>query len=149
MLSKEEADSIVEGLDKSIGERLHWRLDNPKWQRYRFKVPVVCNSVAGEMFLAGHANPYTWGFVFLGPSEETIRKISTPHEGHSHPDRTLAGLFHKHYHTGGKEAVWTYVPLDITWDDFNQALLDFASECRITFLYEPERLAFQGDIREG
>lgn len=149
MLTEQEADSIVNEAVKTIGERLIWQLDNQRRQKYRFKVPVVCDAVIGQLYLLGHAGPYTWGFVLLGPSGETLRKISTPHEGHRHPDKSPVGSHHKHYHTGEKEAVWTYQPPDIAWDDFNQALLDFAAECRITFLYTPEPLLFGSERERG
>jgi hypothetical protein len=147
MMTREEADRIVNESEKTIGERIVWRLDNQRRQKYRFRVPVICDDVLGQIFLMGQAGPPNkWGFVLLGPSGETLRKISAPHDGHRHPDQTTAGRYHKHYHTGERTAVWTYEPDDIRWDDFNRALLDFAAECRITFLYTPEPLLFSSGL---
>lgn len=148
VLSKDEADHIVH-LPKSIGEPIRWRLHQRKHQRYRFDVRVIAPDFEGSLRLAGTASPEKWSFVLLGPNNERLRKISTPHSGHLHPDLTEADPRHKHYWAGDDEDWWTYVPDDIRWESPNTALIDFVRECHIVLMHEAPVITFQTEMTEG
>lgn len=81
------------------------------------------------------------------PGNVRLRKISSPHPGHLHPDGSEASPQHKHYWTEVDEDRWTYEPTDIRWDNHHVALADFARECTITLTHDVPDLLFQGDHR--
>lgn len=149
VMTKDEANRLVNELDKIVGEPIRWRLQPKKHQRYRFSVRVIVPEFEGYLELTGTCSPSKWSYVLLGPNNERLRKISTPHPGHLHPDGSEARSHHKHYWDGDFEDWWTYSPDDIRWDNHDLALVDFVAECRIKLLHDPPTLAFQAEPGEG
>jgi hypothetical protein len=137
-LSKADADFIVNDVDKSIGEPIVWTLRQQRLQRHGFEVRVLSLSanLTDPLRLKGTANPRKWSYVLLGPKNERLRKLTTPHPGHSHPDGTIAARHHKHIWSDEDEDQWTYVPTDIRWNNPIHALEDFLAECRIVSRYD-------------
>lgn len=148
-MTKDEADRIVNDLDKTIGEPIRWRLHQKRLRRYRFDVRVIAFGYEGSMRLTGTCSPTKWSYVLLGPNNECLRKISTPHPGHLHPDGSEADEQHKHYWDEENLDWWTYVPDDIRWENHNLALVDFIAECRITLLHAAPTLTIQPERDAG
>lgn len=143
-----DADRLVD-MPKTIGELIRWKIQHERRQRYRFKVRVIAPEFEGNIFLTGNASPDSWGFVLLGPGNIRLRKISTPHPRHFHPDGTEADRCHKHSWTEDDDELWTYVPEGIRWENLNHALIDFVDECNIKLLSTPQELIFQSSIGLG
>lgn len=141
-MTTEEANRFV-GARKTIDEPIVWVPRHQRLLRSGFRVLVRCTDVEQSLWLAGTASPSKWSFVLLGPGNETLRKISTPHTGHINPDGTIAAPFHKHYWTEQDEGRATYVPDDIRWDSCNTALADFVVECNIVVMRDLPTLSFQ------
>lgn len=141
-LSRAEADRIALKA-KTIGQSFNWRRDFDNPERHRFKVEVISlDADDGQLFLTGTAGLTFWGFTFLGPQNEVIRKISDPNHRHRNPDGKITDGRHKHVWDPVLRDQDTYLPEDIRWGDFNDALEDFVAECNITVLASLPRLAF-------
>lgn len=149
-LTEEHANQIVDDPNKHIGEPIEWRCTHKEKQKFRFKVSVQVPAFLhlGQFSFVGQWNPWHWSFVFIGPSGEQIRKISTPHDGHPDPRRgIIAEPDHKHFWAGELLGdTTTYQPNDIRWDSADTALVDFLQECKITPMYDVPRLTIQTSL---
>lgn len=136
MLTEDEATYIVESVEKTIGEPMKWVEVDPRLGKFRLDTPVFVAGYQGMFRFVGTSQLDSWSFVFLGPGNERIRRISNPMSGHRNSDQSLADPYHKHFWRGSKiRDVDTYVPDDIRWEERGEAMVDFLQECGIVSLH--------------
>ena len=134
LLTRAAADQLVQ-LPKVVGEPILWKPIAGCAKRFQFGVDVYSASADTRLELKGRLGPKHWSYVLLGPHNARLRRISTPRAPHPNPDGTEVSPHHKHIWSEDYEDREVYIPDDIHWEDYNQALRDFVQECNITLLH--------------
>lgn len=134
LLTRATADHLVE-LPKVVGEPIEWKPISESTKRFQFDVSVYSSESDARIRLMGRLGFKHWSYVLLGPQNARLRRISVPRDPHPNPDGTEMPPQHKHIWSEDYEDREVYIPTDISWDSYNEALRDFARECNITLLH--------------
>lgn len=134
LITRAAADRFLQ-LPKVIGEPIEWKPIPESTRRFQFEVDVYSAETDARLQLMGRLGFKHWSYVLLGPQSTRLRRISIPRDPHRNPDGVEMPPQHKHLWSEDHEDREVYIPNDIHWNNYNQALRDFVQECNITLLH--------------
>lgn len=145
LLNRVEVDQLIE-LPKTISEPVNWKAEGTSNTRFKFEVTVACPEPHRPLRLRGFVGKHNFSYSVVSLQGQTLRRLNKHVGGHRNPDGSDMGPHHKHIWDDEHENRVSYVPDDIDWSDFNQALKDFLLECNIETLADIQTLRRQKEL---